>query len=524
MDVVARMHGGGVSAQAGALRHGISRALLEADPNLRGELKRRGFLTRDARAKERKKAGLKKARKRPQFSQALARESAARKLFGTDGVRGVAGEKLTAELALALGRAATEQATSGDAGRPRVLIIRDTRESGEMLEAALAAGVAAAGGDVVARRRAADAGRAAARRPLRLRPRGGRLARRTTRTRDNGIKFFGADGFKLADADEEAIEARLDASRRRRLDARSGASARCTARRRTTCARCTSASRPSTSAGSTSCSTAPTARPTSVGPGDLPPPRRDRHRRSATSPTGATSTTACGSTHVDGARRTRSSRGGHDVGFAFDGDGDRVLAVDRTGAVVDGDELIALAALHLRAAGRLPGDGVAVTVMTNYGFHAAMARPGIEVATTPVGDRYVLEALRERGWALGGEQSGPHHRHGLRAVRRRHRERAADARGAAPAATSPTARAMEKLPQRLVNVPRRRPRRGDERRRGWPRRSSARARALDGPRPRARAPERHRAARARDGRGADRRRGATRSAARLVALVAGAAG
>ena len=110
------MHGGGVSAQAGALRHGISRALLEADPNLRGELKRRGFLTRDARAKERKKAGLKKARKRPQFSQALAgaeNPSMARKLFGTDGVRGVAGELLTAELALALGRAAVDAGRRG---------------------------------------------------------------------------------------------------------------------------------------------------------------------------------------------------------------------------------------------------------------------------------------------------------------------------------------------------------------------------------------------------------------------------
>ena len=122
--------------------------------------------------------------------------------------------------------------------------------------------------------------------------------------------------------------------------------------------------------------------------------------------------------------------GDDDAGFAFDGDGDRVLAVDRNGAVVDGDELIALAALHLRDAGRLPGDGVAVTVMTNYGFHTAMARAGVEVATTPVGDRYVLEALRERDWALGGEQSGHIIDMRLRPLRRRHRRRAADARGA----------------------------------------------------------------------------------------------
>ena len=98
--------------------------------------------------------------------------------------------------------------------------------------------------------------------------------------------------------------------------------------------------------------------------------------------------------------------GDDEAGFAFDGDGDRMLAVDRNGVTVDGDELIALAAIHLREQGRLPGNGVAVTVMTNYGFHTAMAEHGIEVATTNVGDRYVLEALRDREWSLGGEQSG----------------------------------------------------------------------------------------------------------------------
>jgi phosphoglucosamine mutase len=98
--------------------------------------------------------------------------------------------------------------------------------------------------------------------------------------------------------------------------------------------------------------------------------------------------------------------GGHDIGFAFDGDGDRVLAIDRNGAIVDGDELVALATLHLRKQDRLPGGGVVVTVMTNYGFHTAMAAADVAVATTAVGDRYVLEELRERGWGLGGEQSG----------------------------------------------------------------------------------------------------------------------
>jgi phosphoglucosamine mutase len=125
----------------------------------------------------------------------------------------------------------------------------------------------------------------------------------------------------------------------------------------------------------------------------------------AAAPDGQNINDGCGSTHVERLADTMT-KGGHDVGFAFDGDGDRMLAIDRAGAVVDGDELIALAALHLRETDRLPGHGVAVTVMTNYGFHTAMRDAGVEVATTPVGDRYVLEALRERGWSLGGEQSG----------------------------------------------------------------------------------------------------------------------
>jgi len=125
----------------------------------------------------------------------------------------------------------------------------------------------------------------------------------------------------------------------------------------------------------------------------------------ADEPDGQNINAGCGSTHVEKLAE-QVPAGSHDIGFAFDGDGDRVLAVDRAGEVVDGDELLALAALHLRERGRLSGNGVAVTVMTNYGFHAAMEQAGVEVAITSVGDRYVLEELRARGWTLGGEQSG----------------------------------------------------------------------------------------------------------------------
>ena len=125
----------------------------------------------------------------------------------------------------------------------------------------------------------------------------------------------------------------------------------------------------------------------------------------AVEPDGRNINEACGSTHPEAlSERVRES--GADLGFAFDGDGDRVVAVDGEGRVRDGDELIALAATHLSSTGQLPGPGVVVTVMSNFGFHKAMDAAGIEVATTAVGDRHVAAELRARDWALGGEQSG----------------------------------------------------------------------------------------------------------------------
>jgi phosphoglucosamine mutase len=170
----------------------------------------------------------------------------------------------------------------------------------------------------------------------------------------------------------------------------------------------------------------------------------------ADQPDGRNINDGCGSTHTELVRE-RMVSGDYDIAFAFDGDGDRVLAVDGNGAVVDGDELIALAAVHLQRSDRLPGAGVAVTVMTNYGFHTAMAGAGINVATTPVGDRYVLDELRRRGWTLGGEQSGHIIDLGF----------GPSGDGIASALLTLEALggedlhardAMEKLPQRLVNI------------------------------------------------------------------------
>jgi phosphoglucosamine mutase len=170
----------------------------------------------------------------------------------------------------------------------------------------------------------------------------------------------------------------------------------------------------------------------------------------ADAPDGRNINAACGSTHIDSLAE-RVVGGAHDIGFAFDGDGDRMLAVDSRGEVVDGDELMALATLHLRDSGRLSGGGVAVTVMTNFGFHAAMREAGVDVAVTQVGDRYVLEELRARGWTLGGEQSGHiiemgfnHTGDGLASALL-----TLEALGGRPLAERD---AMSKLPQRLVNV------------------------------------------------------------------------
>jgi phosphoglucosamine mutase len=325
----------------------------------------------------------------------------ARQLFGTDGVRGRAGDFLTAELALSLARTAVARIEHRPGTRAQVLIVRDTRESGEMLESAIAAGITAGGGDALL---GGVLPTPAA--PMLVRRHGLQMAAVISASHnpyeDNGIKFFGADGFKLDDETEHEIEdalgrpipapeqigrvhplygaledylrelhtrfAGLDLSGRRiLLDCANGATFRAA-------------------------------------------PEIFRRLGAevevvADEPDGRNINDGCGSTHLDGVIKL-VKQGGFDLAFAFDGDGDRVLAVDGDGVVVDGDELVALAAVHLRGRNCLLGGGVAVTVMTNYGFHTAMREAGVEVATTAVGDRYVLDELRKRGWALGGEQSG----------------------------------------------------------------------------------------------------------------------
>lgn len=322
--------------------------------------------------------------------------SEAAKLFGTDGVRGPVGAVLNPELVLSLGRAVAAEV---DRERPQVLIVRDTRESGHVLESALAAGMAAAGADVFLGGVLPTPAAA-----ILVRRHGLDLSAVVSASHnpwtDNGIKFFDSSGRKLDDEAEGRIEARVAAGpdrasawgRIRKLEGArddylrelTGAFDLDLSGRRIVL----------------DCANGATYR--------VAPAAFERFGAEviaiATEPDGRNINEGCGSTHLANVAEA-VRREGAELGFAFDGDGDRVLAVDAEGRELDGDEIVAIAALFLKRVGALSG-GAAVTVMTNYGFHTAMAEAGIEVATTKVGDRYVIAELLERGWTIGGEQSG----------------------------------------------------------------------------------------------------------------------
>ena len=319
---------------------------------------------------------------------------AERRFFGTDGVRGPVGELLTPDLAVRIGRAA---ALNAEDDRPQVLIVRDTRESGPMLEEALAAGVAAGGGDamlggvlptpaasVLARRLSFDLA--------------GVVSASHNPFADNGIKFFNARGTKLDDDAELAIEARMDEPTGERVGGvrtLEGAFDDYIRELRTTFSLGLSGTRIALDCANGATHRAAPAIFRALG-AEL--------ELTAVEPDGRNINEGCGSTHPDSLIELVNSTGA-EIGFAYDGDGDRVLAVDGQGRLHDGDDLIALIALDLEKRGELRG-GVAVTVMTNYGFLQTMEAAGIEVVQTPVGDRHVIEALLGRDWALGGEQSG----------------------------------------------------------------------------------------------------------------------
>jgi phosphoglucosamine mutase len=307
----------------------------------------------------------------------------ARRYFGTDGVRGVVGEDLTVELVERLGRAATLWSRGG-----RVFIGRDTRASGVELEEAFTRGVVAAGGNAVV------AGvlptPAVALLALDL---AAVISASHNPPEYNGVKFFDREGRKLTDAAEEEIEGLLDApfagepgqvdrvgvatdSYLEHIVARFGTDL-------------TGLRIVVDCANGAYSGIAPTAferlgaEVTAIG----------------SEPDGSNINVGCGATDL-AALQAAVTGSGADLGVAFDGDGDRMLAVDARGQVVDGDQILAILMLHLEV------ELVAVTVMTNLGLHRLAAEHGIRVVTTDVGDRYVLEALRREGGLLGGEQSG----------------------------------------------------------------------------------------------------------------------
>jgi len=319
---------------------------------------------------------------------------AERKLFGTDGVRGPVGDLLTPDLAVRLGRAAALRA---EAERPQILIVRDTRESGPMLEEALAAGVAAGGGDAMLGGVLPTPAASVLARRLRF-DLAGVVSASHNPYADNGIKFFDSRGIKLDDETEAAIEAALDEPTGERVGGvrqLEGAFDDYIRELRASFQLDLSGMRIALDCANGATHRAAPAIFGALG-ADL--------ELTGTEPDGRNINEGCGSTHPEALiDLVRSS--GAQIGFAYDGDGDRMLAVDGAGKLHDGDDLIALIAKDLQRRGELEG-GVAVTVMTNYGFLSTMEETGIEVEQTKVGDRYVIEALRERDWSLGGEQSG----------------------------------------------------------------------------------------------------------------------
>jgi phosphoglucosamine mutase len=326
--------------------------------------------------------------------------------FGTDGVRGEAGTDLTPELVLALGRAAA-RVLAADGAAPAFVIGRDTRWSGPMLQAAVSAGLAAEGVDVVDLGVLPTPGVAAVAAARGL-PAAVISASHNPYS-DNGVKLFAVGGRKLQEGDEEQVEAELGKLTRARSRAVTGSGiGRLTVdpdARGWYCDRVVGAVEGRRLEGVRVVLDCANGAAVATAPDILAGAGADVVEVLAAAPDGCNINAGCGSTDPSVlAAAVLAHRA--DAGLAFDGDADRVIAVDGAGAVVDGDRLLGLFAVDLRRRGRLAKDTVVVTVMTNLGFHLAMSAAGVAVHQTNVGDRYVLEALDENGWSLGGEQSG----------------------------------------------------------------------------------------------------------------------
>lgn len=327
------------------------------------------------------------------------------KLFGTDGVRGIAGTELSCELAMELGRAAAYCLTRHVHNRPRVIIGKDTRISSDMLECALTAGLCSVGADVeflgvvptpavayLVGAYQADMGVmiSASHNPVEY----------------NGIKLFSKDGYKLSDQLEEEIEQLLGMAEKPyelktggelgRVSRKEGAVADYVSHLLSTLPGDLSGLRVAVDCANGSASA--TARELFARCGVE---AVFLHCR----PDGCNINRDCGSTHMDSLRQA-VREGDFDAGIAYDGDADRCLMVDHRGELVDGDQILAVLGNHLMAQGKLPQGAVVVTVLSNMGLSAFCAQRGMRTVATKVGDRYVLEEMLSKGYGLGGEQSG----------------------------------------------------------------------------------------------------------------------
>lgn len=327
------------------------------------------------------------------------------KYFGTDGVRGIANKELTPELAFKVGRYGGYVLTKHHEERPKVLIGRDTRISGHMLEGALVAGLLSIGAEVMRLGVISTPGVAFLTKALGAQA-GVMISASHNPVGDNGIKFFGADGFKLSDDQEmeieELLEKEIDDLPRPigkdlgQVNDYFEGGQKYIQYLKTTIEEDFSGLHVALDCahGATS-SLAPhlfadlEADITTIG----------------TSPNGLNINDGVGSTHPEGLAELVKEKGA-DIGLAFDGDGDRLIAVDETGEIVDGDQIMYICAKFMKEKGWLNNDTVVSTVMSNLGFYKAAESAGLNTEQTAVGDRYVMEAMRKNGFNLGGEQSG----------------------------------------------------------------------------------------------------------------------
>lgn len=327
------------------------------------------------------------------------------KLFGTDGVRGIVNKELTADLALRIGMAVAAWARhSGRAGP--VVIARDTRRSGDMLQAAIAAGICSGGLDPVDLGVLPTPGLAWCTRHLGA-VAGIMISASHNPPEYNGIKIVSAEGFKLPDEDEQWLEQYVAA----------GIASPAGAVEATRVGALQAAPEAADAYGKflLSCAVGNAGGMRIVidcGHGAayrLAPRLMTELGAEVTvindQPDGVNINQGCGSTHPEVVAAAVAKTGAQ-LGFSFDGDADRCIAVDELGNVVDGDQIVAITALHRFRQGRLPGNGVAATVMSNLGLELALRDEGITLYRTPVGDRHVLEEMQNRGLVVGGEQSG----------------------------------------------------------------------------------------------------------------------